>query len=36
MKNSTINKKEIDKFSKMAEDGGILKENLNHYINLIL
>jgi len=32
---NTINKKEIEKFSKMM-NGGIPMVNLNHYINLTL
>ena len=35
MKSSTINKEEIEKFSKWLHSGGILMENSNHYTNLI-
>ena len=33
---TTINKEEIQKFSKLAKEGGMLMENLNHFICLIL
>ena len=35
MKSNTINKKEIDKFSKIAEEWWDQQENLNPYTNLI-
>ena len=35
MKNNTINKEEIENFLKLLKNGGIQRENLNHYINLI-
>ena len=35
MKNNTINKKEIEKFSRIADEWWNPQENLNHYINLI-
>ena len=36
MKNNTINKKEIEKFSKIAEEWWDPHGNLNHYISLTL
>ena len=36
MKTSTINKKEIEKFSRIAEEWWDPTGNLNHYTNLIL
>ena len=35
MANNTINKEEIEKFNKLANQWWILMENLSHYINLI-
>ena len=34
MKGNTINKQEIEKFSKLQMSGGIPKESIDHYINL--
>ena len=34
MKTSTINKKEIEKFSRIAEEWWNPEENLSHYTNL--
>ena len=36
MKNNTINNKEIEKFSKIAEEWWDHMVNLNHYISLTL
>ena len=36
MKNNTINKEEIEKFSKIAEEWWDPKVNSNHFTNLTL
>ena len=35
MSNNTINKEEVEKFSKIAEEWWNPNENLNHFTNLI-